>query len=124
MENVLSFLGRLLIAAIFIMSGLSKIGNYAGTVQYMSAKGIPMAPFFLYGAVLFEVAGGLMIALGLRYRIGALMLIVFLIPTTIIFHGNFADRVEMIQFLKNLSIMGSLVFIFANGPGKWAIGKN
>lgn len=116
-------MGRIAIAAIFILSAVSKIGNFAGTVQYMEAHSIPAAPFFLYGAVLFEFLGGVLVASGYRSKVGALILIIFLIPTTIIFHGKISDRVEMVNLMKNLSILGSLVFIFSNGPGKWAIGK-
>lgn len=132
MAGVMALLGRILLALIFIISGISKIGGYAGTVAYMQAKGMPVAPLFLYAAVLIEIGGGLSLATGFRGRIGALVLLLFMIPTTYLFHfkaafdANFImiDRGQMTQAMKNLAIMGGLMFIWASGCGKLTIGKD
>jgi putative oxidoreductase len=132
MQAILSLIGRLLIAMIFILSGISKIGGYAGTVAHMESAGIPWAPLFLYGAVLIELGGGLMVATGFRARIGALVLALFLFPVTYFFHlkpafdamGNLADKGQLIQVMKNLAIIGGCLLVYGNGAGKLAIGKD
>lgn len=123
MEKIVSLLGRIFLGLIFFLSGLSKLGNFEGTQQTMMAKGIPMAPLFLYGAILFEILGSLSLMVGYHTRIGIILLGAFLIPTTIIFHGNFADQEQSIHFLKNIAIMGGLLHIWANGPGLYALEK-
>ena len=114
--------GRLILAAIFLISGLGKIGNWGGTAGYMAAKGMPLVSLFLLGAIVIEVLGGASIVLGLKARLGALALIVFLIPVTLIFHNFWAFegqamQQQVIQFLKNLSILGGLLFVAVYGAG-------
>ncbi len=123
MKNLYSLIGRILLSLIFILSGLTKVGNFQNTVQYMELHGMPAAPFFLYGAITAEVIGGLMLALGYKTRFGIYMLLTFLIPATIIFHGKIGDKTQMVHFLKNLSIFGGLIFMLGSGPGKWALSK-
>ena len=132
MTAIITLLGRISLAAIFILSGISKIGSHDSTVAYMQAHGIPAAPFFLYAAVLIEIAGGFCVASGFRARLGSLLLVAFLIPTTYIFHFkpsfdaqmNMIDKNQMINVLKNLSIMGGLLLIYGNGAGKFTLGKD
>jgi putative oxidoreductase len=123
MPNIYVLVGRILLATIFIMSGFSKVGNFQSTVQYMELHGIPMAPFFLYSAITLEVLGGLSLALGYRAKFGIYMLILFLIPATLIFHGKIGDRSQMVHFLKNLSIMGGLICLLGTGTGKFSLTK-
>lgn len=118
--------GRLILAAIFLISGLGKIGNWGGTAGYMAAKGMPLVSLFLLGAIVIEVLGGASIVLGLKARLGALALIVFLIPVTLIFHNFWAFegqamQQQVIQFLKNLSILGGLLFVAVYGAGPVSI---
>ena len=124
MNNILSVLGRVLISVIFILSAVTKVGNFNATVLYMEAHGMPMAPFFLYGAITLEFLGGLMVATGYKSKIGILMLLLFLVPATLVFHGKVGDQQQMVHFLKNLSIAGALLFMLGNGPGKLAAGKD
>jgi putative oxidoreductase len=132
LPSLTTLIGRLLLALLFILSGLSKIGSTESTVAYMTAKGMSFAPFFLYGAILLELAGGVSLATGFRARIGALLLILFMVPTTYIFHirgafdaqFNLVDPKELIQILKNLAIIGGLLMIYGNGAGKLTIGKD
>ncbi len=131
-QSLAALFGRLLLALIFILSGISKIGNYDTTVAHMAAKGMPAAPFFLYAAVLVELGCGLSLASGFRARISALLLFAFMIPVTYIFHFkpaftmglDVASQAEVIQVLKNLAIMGGLLLIYGNGAGKLTIGKD
>jgi putative oxidoreductase len=121
MKKFAPLIGRILLALIFLMSGISKIGDFAGTQAYMESYGMPATAVFLVGAIVFEVAGALMIMLGYYARVGAIALIVFLIPATLIFHMDFGERTQMIMFMKNLSIMGGLLFVAAYGPGSYSL---
>jgi len=126
LEQIGTLLGRVLLSIIFLMSGFGKIRDWPGTAEHMESYGMPLVPFFLTGAIIFELAGGLSLLLGFRARVGALLLIVFLIPATIIFHAfwNVPDeqmRMQMIQFLKNLAIMGGLFVVLAHGAGPISI---
>jgi len=114
--------GRALIALIFVMSGLGKIAGWEGTAGYMTAKGMPAVPFFLGAAIGVEVLGGLSVLIGLKARWGALALFLFMIPTTLIFHSFWSyqgmeHQMQMINFMKNLAIMGGLLVMAAHGPG-------
>jgi putative oxidoreductase len=118
--------GRLLIAAIFFVSGIAKLTDTAGTAEYMAARGIPYAETLALVAGAAEVAGALAIAFGLLTRLAALGLILFLIPTTFIFHNFWAvpadQRVlQMSSFLKNVAIAGGLWFLVANGAGRFSL---
>ncbi len=125
-ESCLTLLGRILLSLIFILSGLGKIGDWSGTASYMVAKGMVAVPFFLPLAILFELGGGLSVLLGFKARWGARALICFLIPATLIFHNFWAatgteQRMQMINFLKNLAIMGGLLLVALRGAGKPSI---
>jgi putative oxidoreductase len=110
-------IGRIVLVYIFLVSGWGKIGNFNGTSQMMAQHGIPMASFFLLGAIFFELGGSLLVILGFLSRWGALLLLIFLVPTTLLFHGNIADPMQKIQFMKNVSIFGGVLFILGAGPG-------
>ncbi len=117
MNCVIPLIGRLLLSAIFLASGMGKIFDFAGTQQYMAAAGMVYTSLFLSAAIFLELAGGLMVLLGFKTRIGATLLIIFLIPVTIIFHSNLGDKMQMIMFLKNLSILGGLLMTLSFGAG-------
>ncbi len=111
-------IGRILLVLIFLKSGLGKIENFQGTAQMMAGHGMPISHFFLVGAIFFELVGSITVILGLFARYGALLLLIFLIPTTLIFHNIFADPKMMIQFMKNVSMFGGLLILLAFGPGR------
>jgi putative oxidoreductase len=118
--------GRIFLAAIFILSGIMKFLNHAETVGYMEAQGIPSASALGYIAGLVEVLGGLSILTGFATRLGALALFLFLIPTTLMFHDFWAmsgaERTgQMVNFMKNLAVMGGLLVLVAHGPGRYSI---
>jgi putative oxidoreductase len=111
--------GRILIAAIFVLSGFTKIGGYAGTQGYMEAMGVPGVLLPLVIAT--ELGGGLLIALGLWTRLAAFALAGFTLLSALLFHRNFGDQVQMIMFLKNLAIAGGFLFLFAHGAGRLSL---
>jgi putative oxidoreductase len=119
-------LGRLLLALIFIISGFNKVMGWPGVVGAVEAKGLPIPLLFGAGAVLAELGGGLLVALGFKARFGALVLIIFTIVTTLVFHNFWAfegpDRqVQMINFMKNLSMTGGLLLVLAYGAGPLSV---
>ena len=121
----LTVAGRTMLATIFLMSALgNKIPNFSGTVEYMTANGVPAPNIMLAGAIVFLLAGGTSVVLGFKARIGASLLAVFLILATYYFHDfwTYAPdsqdfQMQMIQFMKNLGLMGAMLMIVANGPG-------
>jgi putative oxidoreductase len=121
LKAFISLVGRILLVLIFLQSGIGKIGNFGGTAQYMTKYGMPNITFFLLGAIFFELVGSLTVILGYFTRFGALLLIIFLIPTTLIFHTNFADRVQVIMFMKNVSMFGGCLLLLSAGPGRLSL---
>jgi len=116
-------IGRLLLAYIFVMSGYGKIGGFAGTAKYMASKDLPMVDVLLVGAIIVELIGGLMLAVGWKARWAAWAIFLFLIPVTLIFHPAWADAGQTIQLNKNLAIMGGMLYIAFMGPGKLSLDK-
>ncbi len=107
-------LGRILLGFIFLKSGYGKITDWHGTEQYMAAKGFPLVDFFILGAIILEIGGAVLLMTGLCPKLGATMLILFLIPTTFIFHNFWAledaeRQMQMGNFIKNLAVMGGLL---------------
>src|SRR6266436_4084776 len=94
-------LGRLLIAVIFVMSGLGKLADPAGTKAYIVSAGLPFPDLAYFIAIAVELGGGLLLIVGYQTRIAAVVLAVFTVAAAIGFHRDFADQNQMIHFLKN-----------------------
>src|SRR5262245_20044483 len=120
-QDIAALLGRLLLSTIFLMSGVHKFTDWTQTAQQMEDKGIVAVPVMLPLAALAETGGGLLLLFGLWTRVGALALIAFLIPTTVIFHAFWSDPGQTINFMKNLAIMGGLFSYLAHGPGGFSV---
>lgn len=119
MNTVSNFAGRLLLAAIFLIAGINKIGQYAGTQGYMESVGV--AGELLPLVIILEIAGALALILGIQARLAALALAGFSIASAVLFHANFADHIQQILFMKNLAIAGGLLLIFSRGAGDWSL---
>ncbi|MFM0630074.1 DoxX family protein [Paraburkholderia xenovorans] len=117
----LPLLGRILIGAPFVMSGLGKLGAYAATVGYIAAMGLPVPPLAFVVAVLTELGGGLLLLSGYRARAVSLAIAVFCVVTALFFHHNFADQNQMIHFLKNVMMAGGLLQITYFGAGAFSL---
>ena len=131
LQGILACLGRVMIATIFLVSAAgNKIWKFSEVAGYMAAEGVPQMPvlgiplhkILLAGAIAFLLLGGLSVAAGYKARLGGLMLLVFLGAATYYFHDFWNVEpekrpLEIIQFLKNLSLAGTMVFIIANGAG-------
>jgi putative oxidoreductase len=117
--NLTGLGGRILLAVMFLLSGLGKLGAYSATAAYMTSAGVPGALLPL--VILTEVGGALAIIVGWKTRTVAVLLAGFCLLTAITFHRNFADQNQMINFLKNVSIAGGFLLLVANGPGPLSI---
>jgi putative oxidoreductase len=111
----LELAGRSFLAVIFLVSGLGKIGNYAGTQAYMAAAGVPDPLLPL--VIVLEVAGALAVILGWRTRFAALALGGFTLLAALLFHTRFQEQIQMILFLKNVAIAGGFLLLAVHGAG-------
>jgi putative oxidoreductase len=111
--------GRILISLIFVMSGFSKIGSFAGTQAYMESAGVP--GILLPAVIALELLGGLAVIFGWQARLAAFLLAGFSLLSAIMFHAPSGDQMQMIMFLKNLGLAGGFLMIVANGAGPWSI---
>lgn len=118
-QNLSAPLGRLLISLIFVMSGLNKIGSFAGTQAYMESAGVP--GILLPAVIALEVLGGLAVILGWHTRIVAFLLAGFSLLSAFAFHANFSDQMQMVMFLKNLAIAGGFLILVAQGAGAFSL---
>jgi len=122
MDKFIEVAGRVLLGLIFLMAGISKIGDgYAGTAGYMDAMGVPGALLPL--VIILEIVGGLMVITGFKVKWAAYALAAFTLVAGVIFHSNFADQMQMILFMKNLSITGGLLLLSVYGSGELSIDK-
>lgn len=125
MDAALAF-GRVVLVAIFVVSGIGKLADIPATSAYIASKGLPFAELLAFGAGLSEAGSGLMIVFGYRTRLAAIVLIAFTIAATVLFHDfwNLTD-VERINELahawKNLAVIGGLVMLAGAGPGRWSV---
>ncbi|WGY69632.1 DoxX family protein [Burkholderia cepacia] len=117
----LPLLGRILIGAPFLMSGLSKLAAHATTVGYIASVGLPAPSLAFLVAVLVEAGGGVLLMSGYRARPVALAMALFSLVTAVFFHHNFADQNQMIHFLKNVMMAGGLLQIAYFGAGAFSL---
>ena len=128
LTNVLALVGRILIAAIFVISGFGKIGGFEGVAGYIGSKGLPMPQVLAALTIVLELGGGILLILGFKTRWVAALFFLWLIPTTLIFHAFWgldpktAQQMQ-IHFLKNVSIMGAMLMLVAFGPGALSLDK-
>ena len=111
--------GRVLLALIFVISGIGKITSYGATQGYMEAMGVP--GILLPLVIALEVAGGMAIIVGWKTRFAAFALAGFSIVSALLFHTNFSDQTQMIMFMKNLAIAGGFLLLVAQGAGGYAV---
>jgi putative oxidoreductase len=120
MNNITILIARILIAQIFLISGLSKLGGgYAATQAYMAMMGTPAVLLPL--VIILEIGGGLALIIGFRTRWVALLLALFCIAAAIIFHHNLGDKIQLIMFMKNLAMAGGLLLLQTNGAGAFSL---
>ena len=114
------FVGRVGLAAIFLLAGLNKIGaGYAGTAGYMESAGVPGE--LLPAVIALEVLGAVFLMAGFLTRWTALALAGFSVLSGLLFHFNLADQLQFILFFKNIAMAGGFLILAANGAGPWSI---
>ena len=121
LEDVGVLVARILMPILFITAGWGKITGYAGTQQYMEAMGVPGALLPL--TILLEFGGGLAILFGFLTRTVALFTAGFTILTALLFHTDFAEGVNQLMFMKNLTIAGGFIVLAVAGPGGFSIDR-
>lgn len=127
-QSFLPLVGRILLSLLFIWSGFGKWNHFAGTAGYMAQHGLPFVHVLLVITIIIELGGGLLIFFGLYSRWIALLMFLFIIPVTLVFHNFWAAdaahyQMQLINFMKNVSIMGGMLMLAANGPGPISINR-
>src|SRR5258708_15835613 len=123
----LTVLGRLLLSTIFLMAAVgNKIPHFSDVAKFMESAGVPAPQFLLVGAIVFLVVGSLSVIVGYKARIGAALLLTFLVLASYYFHPFWkldgqAQQEQMIHFMKNLAMMGAMLFVVANGSGPMSV---
>ena len=127
-SGVAAAVGRFFLCAIFLLSALgNKIPHFNDVAELMGKAGVPAPKFMLVGAIVFLLVGGVSVLVGYKAKLGAALLLVFLLPATYYFHAFWketdpkAQADQMIQFMKNLALMGAMLLIVANGPGPFSL---
>jgi putative oxidoreductase len=113
--------GRLLLAAIFLVSGLGKTANPQMTQGYIASAGLPFPLLAYFTAIAIEIGGGALLVVGFQSRIVGIVMAVFTVAAALSFHHNFADQDQMAHFLKNIAITGGLLQVVAFGAGSVSI---
>lgn len=113
MVGIVQLLGRVMLALIFILAGIGKIMDPAGTSAYMESMGV--TSMLLWPSALLELIGGVAIAVGYRTSLAAILLAVFSIVAAVLFHSDFTDKMQMVLFLKNIAMAGGLLLLAAGG---------
>ncbi len=126
LQSPLTLVGRLLLAALFLPAGISKIGGFAGTAGYIASKGLPLPEVGAAIAVVVEILGGLALILGFGTRLAALALALFTLVASFFFHNYWgvpADQafVQQLMFYKNIAVVGGLLVLAAHGAGAWSL---
>jgi putative oxidoreductase len=113
--SLLNRIARVLLCLVFVNAVIGKLTGFAGVAGAIAAKGLPLAPLLLVAAMVLMAVGSALVISGWRARLGVVLLLLFLIPTTLIFHGDVADKMERIQLFKNLAIIGGLLLVADQG---------
>jgi putative oxidoreductase len=121
-----ALVGRVMLAAMFLLAGISKIGGFDGTVAYIASKGLPLPMALAAGTVLLEIVAGLALIVGWRARWAALALAAFTVIASVIFHAYWAmpveqQRMQQLMFMKNMAVTGGLLMVFALGAGRFSL---
>ena len=121
MVNILDFLGRIFISALFLISAYNKIFNIDGSMSWMEGFGVP--GFLIYPTIALEIILPVFVIIGYNARISAGLLAIFCTVTAFLFHFDFSDQGQIISFLKNIGLAGGFLFIVVNGTKEWSVDK-
>ena len=114
--SLLNRIARVLLCLVFLNAVLGKLMGFGAVAGMIAAKGLPLAPLLLVAAMALMAVGSALVISGWKARLGVVLLLVFLVPTTLIFHSDVADNLQRIQLFKNLAIMGGLLLVIDRDP--------
>jgi putative oxidoreductase len=126
MNNALNLIGRLLLAAVFLPAGLSKLSGFEGTVRYIASVGLPLPTVAAVVALVVEILGAIALVVGFQTRIAAAVLAVFTLVASVFFHAFWAAApeqafIQQLMFFKNIGLIGGLLVLVSSGAGAWSI---
>lgn len=126
MNKALNLTGRILLAALFLPAGLSKLSGFEGTVGYIGSVGLPFASVAAGAAIAVEILGSVALIVGFQTRIVAAVLAMFTIVATVFFHAFWAAApeqafVQQLLFFKNMGVIGGLLVLVSSGAGAWSL---
>jgi putative oxidoreductase len=126
MNNALNLIGRLLLAAVFLPAGLSKLSGFEGTVGYIASVGLPLPTVAAVVALVVEILGAIALVVGFQTRIAAAVLAVFTLVASVFFHAFWAAApeqafIQQLMFFKNIGLIGGLLVLVSSGAGAWSI---
>ena len=121
MNSIVVLVGRILLAAIFILAGFSKFADISGTAGYFAMYNLPAPSVLAVVSGLVEVVGGVAVLIGFQTRIAAFGLAVFCVLTALIAHMGWADLNQLIHFQKNLAMAGGFLVLGAYGAGALSV---
>src|SRR4029077_2926725 len=120
-QSAVPLVGRILLAVLFILAGVGKLANPAGTQGYIASVGLPLPLLAYIVALVVEIGGGLLLLVGYRARLTSVVLAIFTVVTSLVFHHAFGDQNQFIHFMKNLAITGGLLQVAAFGAGAFSL---
>ena len=120
-QRWVSLVGRILLSLIFIISGISKLLDPAGTITYIESAHLPLPQVAYVVALFVELGLGIALLVGFHAQLAAAGIAIFTFITALMFHSNMADPVQVVMFLKNTTIIGGLLVVIAFGPGGYSV---
>lgn len=120
-SSTVLLIARILLAIIFILAGLNKFGNIAGTAGYIGSVGLPLGTLLAWGTAIFEVVAGIAILIGFQTKLVSYALAAFCIVSAALFHNNFGDQTQFILFMKNLAMAGGFLALSVAGSGSLSV---
>ena len=117
--HIVEVISRIFLSALFLFNGIAKIFDYEGTIEYMENFEVP--GYLISPAIIIEILFPILLIIGYKTRLSAIVLASFTILLAVIFHTDFSSQIQLTQFLKNFAIAGGFIIIFVYGPDKYSI---
>jgi putative oxidoreductase len=112
---------RICLCLIFFKAGISHLTGFGGLIETINSQGLPLASLLAAGTVFFQLLGSISLLLGYKTNLGAILLIIFLIPASLLFHNPLADPSQINDFLKNIGLIGGLLMVIYAGAGALSV---
>ena len=119
--NYIPLAARIFLSLIFFNAAISHLTGFSEFVELIGSQGLPLASLLAIGTIVFQFLGAVFLVLGYKINIGSILLIIFLIPATVLFHNPIADPSQLNDFLKNIGLIGGLLMLIYAGSGALSI---